>query len=163
MTQLGDTLPEALLSVTTRPLFAMRLDVGGMHPIGVPEGPAQRVAVVPSGIFEGERLSGVVLDGGSDWQAVRGDGTTTLDVRLVLKTDDGALIGMTYGGLRHGPADVLARLAKGEAVDPTSYYFRTSASFTTSDARYAWINRIVAIGIGHRMPSGPVYNLFEIL
>ena len=163
MTRLGDTLPEALLSVTTKPLFAMRLDVGGMHSIGVPEGPGQRVAVVPSGIFEGERLSGTVLDGGADWQTMRGDGATTLDVRLVLRTNDGALIGMTYSGVRHGPAEVLARLAQGEAVDPADYYFRTSASFTTSDPRYAWINRIVAVGIGHRAPSGPVYNLFEIL
>jgi len=163
MTQLRDTLPGALMSVATRPLFAMRLQVGGMHPVGVAEGPAQRVAAVPGGIFEGERLSGTVLDGGSDWQTIRGDGATTLDVRLVLETDDGALIGMTYSGIRHGPAEVLARLAKGEAVDPADYYFRTSARFTTSDPRYAWINGIVAVGLGHREPQGPVYNLFEIL
>ncbi len=92
--------------------------------------------MVPSGSFEGERLSGIVLDGGSDWQMVHGDGATTLDVRLVLQTGDGALIGMTYTGIRHGPPEVMARIAKGEAVDPGSYYFRTSASFTTSDARY---------------------------
>jgi hypothetical protein len=60
--------------------------------------------VVPSGSFEGERLSGEVLGGGSDWQSVRTDGSTTLDVRLVLKTEDGALVGMTYRGMRYGPA-----------------------------------------------------------
>jgi hypothetical protein len=163
MTRLSDDLPEALLSVRTRPLFVLRLNVGAIHSVGGAEGPPQRVATVPSGVFEGERLSGVVLDGGSDWQMVRGDGTTALDVRLVLKTDDGAVIGMTYTGIRHGPPDVMARIAKGEAVDPADYYFRTNASFTTSDARYDWLNRILAIGTGHRIPTGPVYNLFELL
>lgn len=163
MTKLSDDLPEALLSVRTRPLFAMRLDVGAIHAVGGPAGPPQRVAAVPSGVFEGERLSGVVLDGGSDWQTVRGDGTTTLDVRLLLQTGDGAVIGMTYTGIRHGPPEVMAQVAKGEAVDPASYYFRTSASFTTSDPRYDWLNRILAIGTGHRLPTGPVYSLFEVL
>jgi hypothetical protein len=69
--------------------------------------------VVPGGSFEGERLSGEVLDGGSDWQSVRNDGATTLNVRLVLKTRDDALIGMTYQGVRHGPPDVVERIEKG--------------------------------------------------
>jgi hypothetical protein len=68
--------------------------------------------VVPGGTFTGDRLSGIVLDGGSDWQTVRGDGATTLDVRVVHKTDDDALIAMTYQGLRHGPADVNARVER---------------------------------------------------
>lgn len=163
MTKLSDDLPEALLSVRTRPLFVMRLNVGAIHAVGGPEGPTQRVAAVPSGVFEGERLCGGVLDGGSDWQTVRGDGTTTLDVRLLLQTDDGGVIGMTYAGIRHGPPEVMARVAKGEAVDPASYYFRTSARFTTSDPRYDWLNRILAIGTGHRLSTGPVYSLFEVL
>ena len=77
-------------------------------------------------VFEhdGERLSGEVLDGGNDWQTVRPDGATTLHVRLVLKTKDEALIGMTYRAIRYGPPDVVARIEKGEVVDPTGYYFR---------------------------------------
>ena len=84
------------------------------------------------GSFEGERLSGEVLDGGNDWQSVRQDGATTLDVRIVLRTTDGALIGMTYRGLRHGPPDVTERIEKGEVVDPASYYFRIAPSFETA-------------------------------
>jgi Protein of unknown function (DUF3237) len=75
------------------------------------------------GIFDGERLSGEVLDGGSDWQNVRSDGSTTLDVRLVLKTTDDALIGMTYRGIRHGAPDVIARLEKGETVLRAGEFF----------------------------------------
>jgi Protein of unknown function (DUF3237) len=74
------------------------------------------------------------MDSGNDWQTVRGDGAITLDVRLVLKTDDNAMIGMIYRGIRHGPPEVMARIDRGEAVDPTSYYFRISASFR--DIRY---------------------------
>jgi hypothetical protein len=58
---------------------------------------------------------------------------------------------------------VLARLDRGEPVQASDYYFRISPFFETSDARYDWLNRIAAVGIGHRLRAGPVYNLFEIL
>ncbi len=119
--------------------------------------------MVPGGSFEGERLSGDVLEGGSDWQTVRTDGATTLIVRLVLKTTDDALIGMTYQGVRHGPPEVVARIEKGEAVDPASYYFRINPLFETAAAQHDWINRVVAVGIGHRRADGPIYSIFEVL
>jgi hypothetical protein len=90
------------------------------------------------------------LDGGNDWQTVRPDGATTLNVRLVLKTKDEALIGMTYRAIRYGPPDVVARIEKGKVVDPKSYYFN-------------WLNRVVAIGVGHRLADGPIYSIFEVL
>jgi hypothetical protein len=73
-------------------------------------------------------------------------------VRTVLKTGDGAPIAMTYVGLRHGPADVLARLAKGEAADPASYYFRTTPLFQTASPKYAWINNVITVGAGTACP-----------
>src|SRR5258705_12589306 len=99
-TNLNDNLPEALKSLRTRPLFVMRLDVRKLQIVGATPGAYRRVGVVFGGSFEGERLSGEVLDGGSDWQTVRGDGATTLDVRLILRTSDDALISMTYRGIR---------------------------------------------------------------
>ena len=162
-TSLTDDLPEVLKSVRTRPLFVMRLDVRKLQIVGATPGAFRRIGVVPGGSFEGERLAGEVLEGGSDWQTVRSDGATTLNVRLVLKTTDDALIGMTYQGLRHGPPDIVARLEKGEAVDPASYYFRTNPLFETAAAKYDWINRIVAVGIGHRRADGPIYSVFEVL
>jgi hypothetical protein len=119
--------------------------------------------VLPGSSFEPERLSGEVLDGGSDWQAVDDDGATTLNVRLVLKTADDALIGMTYQGVRHGPPEVRDRIAKGEVADPTSYYFRIRALRETAAPKYDWINRIFAAGIGHREASGPISSVFEVL
>ena len=162
-TSLNDNLPEVLKSVRTQPLFVMRLDVRKLLIVGATPGAYRRIGVVPGGSFEGERLSGDVLDGGSDWQTVRNDGTTTLNVRLVLKTKDDALICMTYQGVRHGPPDVVERIEKGEVVDPTSYYFRINPLFATAAAKYDWLNRVVGVGIGHRSPDGPIYSVFEVL
>lgn len=158
-----DNLPEPLKTLRTRPLFVMRLDVRKLQIVGATPGPYRRVGAVPGGSFEGERLSGEVLDGGNDWQTVRTDGATTLDGRLVLKTRDDALIAMTYRGIRHGPPDVVARIEKGEAVDPASYYFRINPLFETASASYDWLNRLLAIGTGHRRADGPIYSTFEVL
>ena len=163
MTPAFDSLPDVMRRVRTRPLFVMRLDVRKLQIVGATPGAYRRVGVVPSGTFAGERLAGEVLEGGADWQDVRRDGATTLDVRLVLKTNDDAMIGMTYRGLRHGPPEVMARLEQGEAVDPASYYFRTTVLFETAAARYAWLNGILAIGVGHRFADGPVYSVFEVM
>jgi Protein of unknown function (DUF3237) len=158
-----EDLPTALREIRVMPLFVMRLNVRPMQIVGETPGVYRRIGVVPGGSFSGARLSGEVLEGGSDWQSVRSDGSTTLDVRLVLKTRDDTLIGMTYHGVRHGPADVIARLEKGEAVDPESYYFRIAPSFETASQPYVWLNKICAIGTGHRLAAGPVYSVFEVL
>jgi Protein of unknown function (DUF3237) len=160
---LRDDLPDTLKVVRTRPLFVMRLDVRPLQIVGQTPGAFRRIGVVPGGRFEGERSSGEVMEGGADWQAVRADGSTILDVRLVLKTSDSALIGMTYRGVRHGPPEIIQRLERGEAVDPAAYYFRAAAMFEAAAAEYAWLNTVVAIGVGQRRPDGPVYSLFEIL
>jgi hypothetical protein len=105
-----------------------------------------------------------VHDAGGDWILNRTDGVTQLDVRLTMQTDDGALIYMTYKGLRHGPADVMAKLAAGETVDPSLLYFRTAPFFeTAADGKYAWMNKAVFVATGRREPSGPIYRVFQVL
>ncbi|HUL10070.1 MAG TPA: DUF3237 domain-containing protein [Candidatus Acidoferrum sp.] len=158
-----DDLPDTLKSVQTRPLFVMHLNVRKLQVVGGTPGVHRRVGVIFGGAFAGERLSGEVLEGGSDWQAVRSDGATSLDVRLILKTRDDALIAMTYRGIRHGPPAIIERIEKGEVVDPATYYFRIAAAFETAAPKYDWINRIIAVGIGHRRADGPVYSVFEVL
>jgi hypothetical protein len=152
-----------MADIRTAHLFRMTLEVVGMQPIGATPAGNRRIGLVAGGTFEGTRLHGKVLPGGADWIVVRPDGVTTLDVRLVLETDDGAAIGMTYRGLRHGPAEVMARLNRGEVVDPGLYYFRIAVAFETAAAKYAWMNGAVFVGTGDRTPSGPIYEVFEVL
>lgn len=158
-----DNLPDVQKSLKTRPLFAMRLSVRPLQVVGETPAGVRRIGVVFGGVFEGERLSGEILDGGSDWQILRSDGVLTLDVRLVLRTTDGAMIDMTYCGLRHGASDVLQRIDRGECVDPADYYFRINPTFETASPKYDWLNRILGIGVGDRQVDGPVYSVFEIL
>jgi hypothetical protein len=108
-------------------------------------------------------VSGKVLDGGSDWQTVRSDESIVLDVRLILRTDDDTNITMSYRGIRNGATEVIRRVEKGEEVDPASYYFRINPMFEAPAGKYAWLNQVIAIGVGHRFGYGPVYSVFEIL
>jgi hypothetical protein len=160
---LSTILPHEMTEARFRPLFIFVIDVAKPSIIGKTPGVERRVGEITGGRFEGERLRGKILPGGSDWQAVRTDGTWALDVRFVMETDDGQLIGMTYRGLRHGPKDVIDAITRGEQVNPASYYFRVAPFFETASPKYDWLNRIVSIGLGHRLPTGPIYQIFEVL
>ena len=121
----------------SRFLMTLQVAVVGAQRIGaVPHG-TRVTAPIASGHFEGPRLRGKVLPGGGDWTLLRADGVLELDLRVTLETDDGALIHMTSFGLRHGPPEVIAALARGERVDPSTYYFRTTPRFETGHPKYA--------------------------
>ena len=147
----------------SRLLMTLQVAVVGAQKIGaIPIG-TRVIAQVVSGHFEGPRLSGKVLPGGGDWTLLRGDGVLELDLRLTLETDDGALIDMRSFGLRHGPPEAIAALARGERVDPSTYYFRTTPRFETAHPKYAFLNRLLAVSSGDRRPEGPIYTIDEIL
>ncbi len=149
--------------IRTSHLLTLKLAVSGMQPIGETPSGDRRIGLVAGGTFEGAKLRGTVLPGGTDWIIVRPDGVTTLDVRLVLQTDDDATIGLQYKGLRHGPAAVMAKVNSGQFVDPSEYYFRTVVTFETAAPKYTWLNKVFGIGTGNRPPEGPVYDIFEVL
>ena len=164
-TPILDSLPGPLNQISLRHLLVMKLESTAPTVVGQTPTAFRRVGTVPGGLFESriDGLNGIVMPGGNDWQSVRTDHATTLDVRLLLKTDAGDLIAVTYRGVRHGDASVLAKLDRGDQVDPASYYFRSAAFLETASERFAWLNRIIAVGTGHRYIEGPVYNLFEVL
>jgi hypothetical protein len=150
--------------IQTRPLFEIQLQVPSIVDIGATPLGRRRIATVTGGEFHGERLRGTVVGApAGDWLLQRSDGVTVLDVRLLLRTDDGEHIYMSYRGLRHGPADVMARLAAGESVDPATYYFRIAPVFETAATKYGWLNKIVAVGTGRREATGPIYVVEEVL
>jgi len=147
----------------SRPLMTLQVTVAGPQKIGaVPHG-TRVTAPIASGQFEGPRLRGKVLPGGGDWTLLRGDGVLELDLRVTLKTDDGALIHMSSFGLRHGPPEVIAALGRGERVDPSAYYFRTTVRFETGHPKYVFLNRLLAVSTGDRRAEGPIYTIDEIV
>ncbi len=156
-------VPDEIAELRYRPLFAFQIQVKGLSVVGATPGHDRRIGEITGGQFEGERLRGRILSGGSDWQSLRADGATTLDVRLVMETDDNVLIGVSYLGLRHGPKEVLDRIARGEKVSPSEYYMRATPYYETASEKYGWLNRVVSVAYGHRMAGGAIYQVFEIL
>ena len=145
-----------------QPLLNAEITLAAPQELGdTPQG-RRRIINITGGSFRGERLSGRVLAGGADWQVIRADGVADLDARYTLETGDGALIYVRNHGYRHGPADVLKKLAGGEDVDPSLYYMRTTPLFETGDARYAWLNRLICVGTGARRKTSVHLEIFEI-
>ena len=148
-----------------QPLFQVEITLAAPQELGdTPQG-RRRIIGITGGRFSGERLSGRVLPGGADWQAAsapRAPSPIDLDARYTLETADGALIYVRNRGYRHGPAAVLQKLSSGEEVDPKLYYMRTTPSFETGDARYAWLNRIVCVATGARRPAAVQLEVFEV-
>ena len=153
-----------MVQLHSRPLFKIQIEIHPLQDIGDTPRGHRWIVPVAGGTFAGERLRGRVLpQAGSDWLLRRADGAFQQDVRLTLETDDGALILMSYRGVRHSSSEVAARIARGEQVDAGEYYLRTAPFFETADPRYAWLNTIVSVGVGERLPTGATYEIFEIL
>lgn len=122
----------------------------------------RRIIGITGGEFAGPRLSGRILPGGADWQLIRSDGVAFLDARYTLETADGALVYVKNRGYRHGPRDVIERLARGEEVDPAQYYMRATPWFETSAPQYAWLNRMVCVARGARRAAAVELEIFEV-
>ena len=148
----------------SRHLFTITIKLHPTEELGQTPAGNRRVFAVSGGDFKGDRLRGSILPIiGSDLLLTRPDGSSQQDVRMLLRTDDGATILMTYRGVRHASAEVNERLARGETVAPSDYYLRTAPFFETSSPKYAWLNKMVTIGVGERRPDCVVYEVFEIL
>ncbi|MBO0754874.1 MAG: DUF3237 domain-containing protein [Actinobacteria bacterium] len=122
----------------------------------------RRIIPITGGSFAGPLLNGEILNNGADWQIVTADGTAIIDTRYLLRLDDGSLVYLQTRGYRHGPADVLAELAKGAKVDPAKYYFRVYLQFETSSSSYDWLNRTLAVGYAARLERAVVYDAYAI-
>ena len=155
-----------MTGIRSRHLFDLRSEIAAGSPrqIGkTPLGYERRVTFVSGGTFEGERLSGKVLSGGGDFVIKRPDGGLHLDVRLVLETNEGESIYLTYGGRRNGSPEVLRKISAREPIPAGEDYFRASMQFETSAPRLLWLNDILAIGLGEWEGTGAVYKVHEVL
>jgi Protein of unknown function (DUF3237) len=134
----------------SRPLMTLRLTTAPIQNIGTGPRGTRVTFPITGGSFEGDRLRGKVLPGGDDWTVKRSDGVVELDLRITLETDDGALIHMTFEGIRDDGA-------------PGGLYFRTVPRFETSEAQYSFLNRLLAVGTGELRTDGPVHVIEELL
>ena len=149
-------------TLETRHLFTMTMKTE-RQAFGRTQLGERTAVVVTEATIEGSSLRATLLPGGSDWVTETEDGTILLDCRLVFQTGDGAVIGMTYRGLRHGPPEAMALMKRGEPVDQDLFYHRVAIFFETSAPQYASLNKMLAIGRARREPTGGVYQVFEVL
>ena len=152
-------LPEPRLT------FIYRLDatLGEPLDLGATAEGHRRIVPQTGGTFAGPELTGKLLPGVSaDWQIVRPDGTALVDIRSTLRTDDGKLLYVRSRGARHGNPEVLARLGRGENVDPSEYTFRTATLIETASPELDWLNKGVFISVGGRQPAGVVYETYLV-
>ena len=155
----SDHLPEPRLTLIYRleATLAQPLDLGN-----VAQG-HRRIVAQTGGTFTGPELNGTLLPGASaDWQIVLPDGTALGDIRYTLQTDAGELLYVQSRGVRHGSAEVIARLARGEDVDAGEYTFRTSTQIETAAPRLDWLNRGVFISVGGRQARGVIYETYLV-
>jgi hypothetical protein len=151
----------ALLS--EKPILVVRAELGDILKLGATPYGERRIINILGGTVEGPRLKGKVLPGGADWQIVRSDGVVDLRARYTVETETGGQILVNSEGYRHGPPEVMARLARDETVDPALYYFRAAMRFETADPAAAWLNRILAIARGARENRAVRLEVFEVL
>jgi hypothetical protein len=138
------------MSLRFAPAFRASIIVGEIQEIGMTAKGRRRAIPILGGEFAGDDFNGVILPGGADWQLIRPDGVAEIDAQYTMQTTDGVIIYIRNIGLRHGPQDVMDRLARGEEVSPDEYYFRTSPTFEVESGRYDWLNRTMFVGVGER-------------
>jgi hypothetical protein len=140
----------------------IRVEVGQPITIGETGAGLRRVVPILGGTVEGPRLSGRVVPGGADFQILRADGVMELEAKYVLEAAEGALIYVVNRGLRHGPADAVEKLMRGEFVDSKIIYFRAAPTFETAAPEYKWMMRSLFVCTGTRLPAQVLLRLYEI-
>ena len=144
------------------PVFTAYVDVGNVLDLGVAAGVYRRVVPILGGTVTGPRLTAEILPGGADWQVVRPNGTLEVVARYTLRASDGTLISVVNKGLRRGPPEVLARLAAGEAVPASEYYFRASPVFEVADGPHGWLAENVFVATGERLARQVVIRVYAV-
>jgi hypothetical protein len=155
----SDHLPEPRL---TR-VYRLKATLG--QPLDLGETPHGHRRIVPQtgGTFTGPELRGKLLPGASaDWQTVLPDGTALGDIRYTLQTDGGELLYVQSRAVRHGSAEVLARLGRGEDVDPSEYTFRTSTQIEAAARRLDWLNKGIFVSVGGRQADSVIYDTYLV-
>lgn len=129
---------------------------------GQVDGKRMRFVPIAGGRVYGPRLTGTVLPGGGDWQAIGPDGLTEVNARYTLRTADGTMIDVVNAGIRTASVEVTERIARGQPVGVEDYYFRTVPRFTVGRGPHAWLRRTLFVARGVRMPDHVVIDFYEV-
>jgi hypothetical protein len=156
---MSSQLPEPRLSQ----VYRLEAALGQPLELGDTAQGHRRIVPLTGGTFTGPRFSGKLLPGASaDWQVVLPDGTALGDIRYTLQTDRGDLLYVQSRGIRHGTAEVLARLGRGEDVDASEYTFRTATQIETAASDLDWLNKGVFISVGGRQARSVIYETYLV-
>jgi hypothetical protein len=144
------------------PMTQVRCEVGALVTLGPAKYGERRFVPLGGGTVQGPELNGTLVEGGVDWQVNRADGVLDIAAHYVICTDDGALVEVQSDGMRHGPAEVMARLARGEPVEPHEYFFRTVVRFTTGAPSWLHLNKVLALAVGRREARAVLLDFYRI-
>lgn len=144
------------------PMTQVRCEVGALVTLGPAKHGERRYVPLGSGTVRGPELNGTLVEGGIDWQVARADGVLEIAAHYVVRTDDGALVEIQSDGMRHGPPEVMARLARGESVAPHEYFFRTRVLFQTGAPAWAHLNKVMALAVGRREARAVLLDFYRI-
>lgn len=144
------------------PMTHVRCEVGVLVSFGMAKYGERRYVPLLGGTVSGPELNGRIVEGGVDWQVQRGDGALDIAAHYVIRADDGGLIEVQSDGMRHGPADVMARLARGDAVARDEYFFRTLMCFQTGAPAWLHLNKVMALAVGQRQASLVLLDVYRI-
>ena len=147
---------------TLRHVADFEIDLDPISEMGDGRAGKRRIIPIVGGRITGPDFTGEILNVGADWQTIFSSGVTELDTRYAFLTHDGAVIEIINFGYRHGPEDVMLRVAAGDNVDPSKYYMRTHARLETGHPKYDWVNRTLFLGVGGRLKSTVRLSLYAI-
>ncbi|MBT0671215.1 DUF3237 domain-containing protein [Novosphingobium profundi] len=157
-------IPEGAIKPGLEFVYEAYFDLEPPRPIGTTfDGTRRIIPIRPGGSVVGPRIRGSLVGSAADWQLTRPDGVTLVDATYAIATEDGAVIQIRNRGLRRGPAEVMARLAAGEAVDPAEYYFRTVPEFIAPEGPYDWLNTSIFVCAGARFALGIKLWVWRVL
>ena len=145
--------------------WLMTAHVQVSRPVQVGDTPTgfQQAVPIGEGSFAGPDIKGTVIPGAADWQLIQRDGIAMLDVTGAMLTDDGVTIRVSSKGMRHGPPEVMERLAAGEQVPPDEYYMRAVAHFEAPEGPYDWLNKALFVSWGERYADKVVIHYYKVL
>jgi len=148
--------------LSAQPIFTIEAELEAIMSLGRTPVGERRIIGIGGGTVRGQKFNGRVLPGGADWQVIRADGAADIKARYTIESDGGARVLVDSVGLRHGPPEVIEKLARGDNVDPALYYFRTVMRFETGDPSTDWLNRIIAVSRGQRLARAVRLDVYEV-